>query len=223
MHRTRSRERSGALRLRSCRLKGLGRVFGNKNGSGYQSSFPLLSLLVLCSFPWKPLQVRERRAVLRSSPQSSRERGPSCRSSAMSLCTSRPPASCAQTRCHLPSVRSRPRSAVGTGLRRGTFGDKTAKTWSASGPARAGRQRPGSTRSADSAGQRHSARSTPAPAPAFTDAPLDVQGCVSRRAGCQEGSQPPESQGGHLRASSGWHLWAAVEYWGPLPISGADL
>lgn len=55
MHRTWSREHSGAPCLQSCRLKGLGEVFGNKNGSGYQSSFSLLSLLVLCSFPWKLL------------------------------------------------------------------------------------------------------------------------------------------------------------------------
>lgn len=34
MHRTRSQEHSGALCLQSCRLKGLGKVFGNKNGSG---------------------------------------------------------------------------------------------------------------------------------------------------------------------------------------------
>lgn len=112
-----------------------GGVFGNKNGSGYQSSFSLLSLLVLCSFPWKLLQLREQRAVLRSSRQSSRGRGPSCHSSATSLCTSRPPVSCAQTQCHLPSVRSQPRSVVGMEPQHGTFGDKTAKTWSPSGRA----------------------------------------------------------------------------------------
>lgn len=78
-------------------------------------------------FPLKAPQLRERRLVLRSSRQSSRGRGLSCRSSATSLCTSRPRASCAQTQCHLPSVRSPPRSAGGTGPQRGTFGEKTSK------------------------------------------------------------------------------------------------
>lgn len=114
--------------------EGPGGVFGNKNGSGYQSSFPLRSLLVLCSFPWKLLQSRERRSVLRSSPQSSRGRVPSCHSSVASLCTSRPPASCARTQCHPPSVRSRPHSAVGRGPLHGTFGNKMAKTSSDTHP-----------------------------------------------------------------------------------------
>lgn len=153
MHRTRTQEHSGTLHLQSCRLKGLGEVFGNKNGSGYQSSFPLLSLLVLCSFPWKLLQLREQRAVLRSSQQSSPGRGPSCRSSATSLCTNRPPVSCAQTQCHLPSVRSRPRSAAGMGQQRGTFGDKNVKIWSASSWACAWWEQPGTTCLADSTGQ----------------------------------------------------------------------
>lgn len=130
-----------------------GESLENKNGSGYRSSFPLLSLLVLCSFPWKLLQLRERRAVLRSSRQSSRGTGPSCRSSATSLCTSRPPVSCAQTQCHPPSVQSRPRSAVGMGPRRGTFGDKNAKTRSDSGWACAGWEQPGTVCQADSTGQ----------------------------------------------------------------------